>query len=109
MNYDIDKVLPNFPGVGVMLEGLDRELWEIFLPEDPGRLILLELNLLSFVARAEKRERVMAMQNLCGFPLRPNASLGETMTLAYLRGKIQSKILDEFHKKRRPDSFNDEE
>lgn len=104
MNYDIDKAIGNFPGIGIMLDGLDRSLWEIFLPQVYENLVLLEINILTFVSRAGERDRVMAVQDICELPLRPNASLSETMAKARKQGQKNSKLLDKFKKRRKDDS-----
>ena len=43
--------------------------------------------------------RVMALQKLCDFPLRPNDSLRETMAKARLQGLRRKKLMDRLNDK----------
>jgi|GEM_PF-1267150 len=99
MKYNIDEKLSSYYNVRVMLQGIPRSLWKIFLPGDAEGLPQLEMNILAFKVREVERNRVMALQKLCEFPLRPNASLRETMAKARLQGLKKKKMRDRFKNK----------
>lgn len=98
MKYNIDEHLGSYYNIKVMLKNLPRELWDIFLPENVEGLPQLEMNLLAFKAREVDRNRVMALQKLCGFPLRPNAALREAQAKARLQGLKKKKLLERLRK-----------
>jgi hypothetical protein len=77
MNYDINKALKSYHNVRAMLKGVPEDLWDIFLPDSPNGLPLLESRILAFRPREADRKKVIAIQQMCGFPLRPNAPLRE--------------------------------
>jgi len=96
MNYDVDERLKAFPNIRTMLEGVPRDLWDIFLPTTADKLPQLETRIYDFVLGEPDREKVMSIQRLCEFPLRPNASLSETMAKARIQGMKKAKLLDRF-------------
>ncbi|MFZ5981617.1 MAG: hypothetical protein ACOYVF_13395 [Candidatus Zixiibacteriota bacterium] len=98
MKCNIEKHLDSFYNIKVMLKNMPRELWDIFLPENVEGLPQLEMNLLAFKIRETDRNRVMVLQKLCGFPLRPNASLRETQAKARLQGLRKKKLLERLEK-----------
>lgn len=77
MKYDPTKALRPFPNVRAMLKDIPQQLWDIFLPESLTGLPGLESNILALRAREVDRKKVMAIQQMCGFPFRPNAPLRE--------------------------------
>jgi len=98
MKYNIDEHLGSYYNIKVMLKSLPRELWDIFLPQDVEGLPQMEMNLLAFKAREVDRNRVMALQNLCKFPLRPNAMPRETLAKARLQGMKKRKLMERLRK-----------
>lgn len=94
MSLHVEQYLDAYSCTKAMLDGLPRDLWDIFLPETAGGLPDLEANIMSFVARADEREAVISLQRLCGMPLRPNESLAETKAKVRLRGVQKRKLLD---------------
>jgi hypothetical protein len=64
----------------MMLKDVPRELWCIFLPASADDIAVLERNILAFRSREIDREKVITIQKMCGFPLRPNAPLREMLT-----------------------------
>ena len=102
MSANVEQYLDAYTCTKAMLNGLPRDLWDIFLPETPGGLPDLEANIISFVARAEEREAVISLQRLCGMPVRPNEALAETKAKARLRGAQKRKLMEE--KKRQGDT-----
>jgi hypothetical protein len=86
MTYDVNKALKSYHNIKQMLNGIPAELWDIFLPAHEKDLSTLETGILTFRTRAAEREKVIAMQRLLGFPLRPNSSLRETRIKARIEG-----------------------
>lgn len=84
MKKEILAALYAFRNIKHMIIQLPTQLWEIFLPDTIKGLALLETNLIILKRREKTRNKVMAIQKLCGFPLRPNASLRETRIKARL-------------------------
>lgn len=85
MKKEILAALYAFRNIKKMILQLPTQLWVIFLPDTIKGLALLETNLIVLRKREETRNKVMAIQKLCGFPLRPNASLRETKIKARLQ------------------------
>ena len=77
MKYDATKALKSYHNVRAMLKRIPKQLWRLFLPETLNGFPILESKILAFRSREVERKKVMAIQQLCGFPLRPNAPLRE--------------------------------
>jgi hypothetical protein len=101
MKDDVKKALRSYPNAQAMLSGLPEDLIDIFLPDTVEELVRLETNILAFKARSIDREKVMSLQKLCDFPLRPNSSLREVNT----RARIQGLKKDKVRRKRRKRGF----
>ncbi len=86
MKKEILAALNAFENIKQMVLQLPTQLWVIFLPDSIKGLALLETNLIVMRKREKTRNKVMAIQKICGFPLRPNASLRET--------KIKARVQD---------------
>lgn len=99
MNYDVEKALFHYDNIQMMLEGVPEELWDIFLPEEEDDLPDMEFNIINFRRRANERDQVMALQELCDLPLRPNMSLREARQKARLQGLRQARIFEEKYKR----------
>lgn len=90
-HYEPGKALRSYHNVRMMLKGIPRELWHIFLPVSADDIALLERNILSFKSREIDREKVITIQKMCGFPLRPNAPLREMLTKVRIQDKKKEK------------------
>ena len=77
MQYEVYSALKSYHNVRAMLKGIPEELWDIFLPDSPDDLASLEGRILTFRMRESDRRKVIAIQKMCNFPLRPNAPLRE--------------------------------
>jgi hypothetical protein len=96
MTDDAKKTLKSYPNLLVMLEGIPKDLRDLFLPDTDEDKAQTEANIVAFKARALDREKVMSLQRLCGFPMRPNASLREVSAKA----KIQGLKMDRLRRRR---------
>lgn len=102
MSYDIDKALKPFHNIREMLKEIPRELWGIFLPAHKKDLAELEIRVVAYRKREMDREKVMSMQKLCGFPLRPNQSLREVIIKTRIQG-----LRKDHMRRRRDGGFSD--
>ncbi len=96
MSGKYENAMKAFPNIMGMLGGLSRDIWYIFLPGSSEDLFRLELNIIGQKLQDSARERVMALQELCGLPLRPNETIEEVRAKARLQGKRNSRIFDDF-------------
>lgn len=96
MKKEILDALPSYPNVQQMLESIPRNVWEIFLPDNEGDLAMLEADILGQKKRDLERSKVMAIQKLCRFPLRPNEPFSDVAARARLQGLKNSKLLDDY-------------
>ncbi len=91
--YNPTKALRSYHNIRMMLKEVPRELWYIFLPASVDELAALERNILAYRSREIDREKVITIQKMCGFPLRPNAPLREMLTKIRIhdmkRGKLK--------------------
>lgn len=62
-----------------MLEGIPKDLIDLFTPDDEDGLVQLEINIVKWLARAQERVKVMQLQKHHGLPLRPNQSLRDVI------------------------------
>jgi len=79
-----------------MLESIPHNAWDLFLPDNEGDLAMLEADILGQRKRDIERDKVMAIQRLCKFPVRPNEPLHEVVARARLQGLMNSKLLDDY-------------
>ena len=86
MNEETGKVPDSYRNVQKMLDGIPQELWYIFLPDSEEGLAMLEADILAQESRDLERKRVMAIQRLCEFPLRPNEPLRNVIMQAKSMG-----------------------
>ena len=94
MYYNFDDYRKSYTNINDMLAGIPAELHYLFLPEDPNDLIDLEAAIIALKKRAVEREQVLSLQQLCGLPLRPNASLRATRAKARLQGLKYRRLYD---------------
>ena len=107
MNYDPQKATESFRNIRRMLGGLPKDIWEIFLPKKEEDLINLEAALIEWRKFEDTRQKVMAIQQLCGLPLRPNMTLNEAQTMARLKGMKKGRLLDEMRRNSNEEDDNE--
>lgn len=91
MKKDIRGTLDSYPNVRAMLDGIAKELWYVFLPDTENGMAMLEADILAQRKRDKERRKVMALQKLCGFKLRPNESLRDVIVRAKNEGLADDK------------------
>jgi len=96
MNKEVEKALTSYPNLRHMLESIPRNAWDLFLPVDEAGLAMLEADILAQKKRDIERDKVMAIQKLCKFPLRPNESFQDVAARARGLGLKNSKLLDDY-------------
>ncbi len=101
---DVKKQLHRFPNVKQMLERIPEEIWDIFLPRHIAGLQTLEMRVAGFKRREHDRDQVIALQRLCGMPLRPNDSLAATKAKARIQGKKNTGLFEKFKNNNTNDS-----
>jgi hypothetical protein len=94
------KPRPAYERIREMMAGIPRELWPLLLPRSAAELPALEEGIAKLRAREEERSRVMAIQKLCGLPLRPNATLRATKARARLQGIMRERMLERYNRMR---------
>lgn len=100
MKKDMLARLGSYLNVRMMLESIPRNAWDVFLPDNEGDLAMLEADILGQKKRDIERDKVMAIQRLCKFPVRPNESLHDVVARARLQGLKNSKLLDDYRQDR---------
>ncbi|MEW5923900.1 MAG: hypothetical protein AB1746_07930 [Candidatus Zixiibacteriota bacterium] len=93
MKSDYEKALDSYPNIKNMLDGINRQIWYIFLPASVDDLPHLEFAIVNFKKREQIRNQVMSIQNLCGLHLRPNEPLQEVQAKAQIKGKINDELM----------------
>ncbi len=92
LHYNPTKALRSYHNIRTMLKGIQTELWYIFLPASKADLAALERNILTLKSREIDREKVITIQKMSGFPLRPNAPLREMITKIRIRDMKDGKL-----------------
>jgi hypothetical protein len=92
MTPEVERELKHYHNVRMMLESLPGQLRRIFVPATVDEMARLETNILSYKSREREREQVIAIQRLCGFPLRPNLPLREVKAMARIEGRRKDKL-----------------
>ena len=100
MMYDLEALRKEYPNVARVFEGIPKNAWYIFMPAKSEGLLQLELALVNFQSRESVRERVMALQKLCGFSLRPNQPLHEAQAKAQLQGRKNDALYRDYRNHR---------
>lgn len=76
-----------------MLEGIPKDLVDLFTPDNEDGLIQLEINIVKWLAKVQERTKVMQLQKYYSLPLRPNQSLRDvTIRLKILELKKNQKF-----------------
>lgn len=107
MKYDLKKLQHAYPNTFHMVSDIPEGVWRLLLPASEADLASLEVRLLTFRRREKEREEVMALQKLCGLPLRPNASLHETKVRCRIQGLVKDRLRKRRNKRRSGDSTED--
>ncbi len=101
MKKETHRIPDSYRSVKKMLNGIPKELWYIFLPDSEDGLAMLESDILAQENRDLQRRRVMAIQRLCEFPLRPNEPLRDVVVQAKNLGLKEEEFPREEPKNRR--------
>ncbi len=83
-----------------MLEGIPKDLADLFVPDGEDALMQLEINVVRWLAKVQEREKVIKLQKRYGLPIRPNQSLRDVT--------IRLKILELMKRKQKFNSRDDE-
>ena len=75
MKKKTHKIPDSYHNLKAMLTGIPKDLWNIFLPETDDGMAMLDADILAQEARDIQRNKVMEIQKLCGFMLRPNEQI----------------------------------
>jgi hypothetical protein len=100
MKNDMLDRLGTYHNVRLMLESIPRNAWDLFLPDNEGDLAMLEADILGQKRRDIERDKVMAIQRLCKFPMRPNERLYDVVSRARIQGIKNIKLLDDYRQDR---------
>ncbi len=100
MKKDMLNRLGFYHNVRLMLESIPHNAWDVFLSDNEDDLAMLEADILGQKKRDIERDKVMAIQRLCKFPMRPNESLHDVVARARLQGFKNSKLLDDYRQDR---------
>ena len=84
-----------------MLEGIPKDLVDLFTPNSEETLAQLEINIIIWLARSKVRENIMQLQKQHDLPLRPNQSLRDVA--------IRIKISEAKKKQQFKDNNSDDE
>lgn len=106
VNYNVDTALKPYHNIRRMLNGIPRKMWSAFLPESANDLAQLETSIIKLRRREVERNKVMAIQRLCSFPLRPNDPLQETTAKAKIQGIKNGRRMDRFRRNENDDDQN---
>lgn len=91
MEEKIKVALEKCKNVREMLDEIPRELWYLFIPKTVEELQATDINIKSFKKREIEREKVMALQQLYDFPLRPNNVPQEVLAKIVIEKKKRHK------------------
>lgn len=87
MKRNMKEQLTDYPTVQNYLASIPEDLWDVVLPESPLQLGLFARAIHELRAREAQREYIIGLQKKYGLPLRPNATMHETMKLVRLERK----------------------
>lgn len=87
MTKRMQEQLTDYPTIQNYLASVPEDLWDLVLPESPSQLGLLARAIHELRAREAQREYIIGLQKKYELPLRPNATMHETMKLVRLERK----------------------
>lgn len=90
MTRKMQEQLSEYPTIQNYLASLPKDLWDLVLPESPAQLGLFARSIHALRAREAQREYIIGLQKKYDLPLRPNATIQETMKLVRLERKKRS-------------------
>ena len=97
------QAIENHPVIKDYLANIPENVWDILLPESVDELAEFSSEVKSCLTQSEERDFIMKVQRDHGLPLRPNASVRETVIavrIQHLRDKHRR------HKNRPPRDGN---
>lgn len=90
MTPEMAEALKEYPSVLRYLQSIPEHLWDLFLPARASELPRFARSIHELRARETEREYILGLQKKYGLPLRPNASMDETMKLVRIARKKRS-------------------
>lgn len=85
MEHRIKDIPDSYHNVKRMFKGIPRQIWHIFFPESDEGFARLETNIITQRLRDIERNKVMNIQKMCRFPLRPNEPLRDVAAKARIQ------------------------
>ena len=74
-----------YPELDFYKKQIPEDLWDIFIPYDETDLLKLSYDIKRLRIKEKERQYVLEIQNHYGLPIRPNATLKETMIRVRLK------------------------
>lgn len=87
MTREMAEGLKEYPSILKYLESIPENLRELFLPEKPEELPRFARSIHELRTRETERDYILGLQKKYSLPLRPNATMNETMKLVRLARK----------------------
>lgn len=87
MTKEMAEGLKEYPSISKYLESIPENLWDMFLPATAAELPRFARSLHELRARETEREYIVGLQKKYDLPLRPNATMNETMKLVRVARK----------------------
>ena len=79
MNPEMLRAIENYPVIKQYLANIPENVWDILLPESVDDLAEFSSDIRSCLAQGEERDFIMKVQIDHELPLRPNASVRDTV------------------------------
>lgn len=90
MTKEMAEGLKEYPSILKHLESIPEKLWDLFLPATPEELPRYARSIHELRARETERDYIRGLQQKYDLPLRPNATMNETMKLVRIARKKRS-------------------
>lgn len=87
MTPEMAEGLKRFPSVLKYLESIPEHLWDLFLPATAAELPRFARSIHELRAKETERDYILGLQKKYSLPLRPNATMHETMKLVRVARK----------------------
>jgi hypothetical protein len=79
MKPNLLAALEQYPVIKEYLSNIPTDIWDLLLPDSPADLAQFSSDIRSCRAQQEERDFIMEVQIRHGLPLRPNASVRDTV------------------------------
>jgi len=79
MKEELEKAIEKYPELKHYADCIPSQLWDLFLPSETSEFMAFSATIKALRIREKARDYIMELRKKYGLPLRPNATVEETI------------------------------